>query len=60
MKLININWDTDEEDVDLPNEVEIPNEIIEGFNDEEELLDYLSDWLSNEYGFCHDGFNIKR
>ena len=25
----------------------------------EELLDYLSDWLSDEYGFCHDGFNIE-
>lgn len=59
MKLTNINWDTDGEDIDLPNEVEAPNEIVKDFNDEEELLDYLSDWLSDEYGFCHDGFNIE-
>ena len=57
MKAINIIWDIyDEEneniDVDLPNEVEIPNDIAKLDEDE------ISDWLSDEYGFCHYGFSI--
>lgn len=27
--------------------------------DEYELLDAISDYLSDEYGFCHDGFEYK-
>ena len=26
--------------------------------DEDDLLDDISDWLSDEYGFCHDGFEL--
>lgn len=64
MKAVNIQWDTDDEewgdtiisDViymladELPTEVEIPK----GMTDEEEI----SDWLSNEFGFCHNGFEL--
>lgn len=53
LKAINIKWDTDgDEEVlqDLPTGVEIP----EGMYDEEEI----SDWLSDEYGFCHYGFEL--
>lgn len=52
MKAINIQWDVDEkEDLEfLPDEIEIPN----GINDEEEISDYISD----ETGFCHKGFEI--
>lgn len=25
----------------------------------EALADYIGDWLSDEYGYCHDGFEIK-
>lgn len=52
-----ISWDTDGEDVDLPAEVEVevPAEIVD-FGDEEY---YISDWLSDEYGFCHNGFLFK-
>ena len=49
----NIKWDTDgnSELLDiLPKEVVIPNSIT----DEDEI----SDWLSDEYGFCHLGFDI--
>lgn len=35
---------------DLPDEIEIPEEIV----DEEDV----SDWLSDEYGFCHRGFEL--
>ena len=49
MKAINIKWDTDNEMIDLPTEVEIP----EGYS-EDEVADYLSD----EYGYCIFNFDI--
>lgn len=53
MKAINIKWDFDtEEDLEgLPTEIEIPD----GMTDEEEISDYISD----ETGFCHYGFELK-
>ena len=58
MKAVNIKWDTDG-DMELleglPTEVEIPDYLI---TDEDDLLDDISDWLSDEYGFCHDGFEL--
>lgn len=53
MKAINIKWDTDgdmELLEQLPTEIEIP----EGMMDKEEISDYLTD----ETGFCHEGFEI--
>lgn len=52
MKAINIDWDVDYEgDREfLPTEIEIPN----GMTDEDEISDYLSD----ETGFCHNGFEL--
>ena len=47
MKAINIKWATDGEDVQLPNEMEIPSNI-----EEDEVTDYLSDetgWLVESY-----------
>ena len=52
MKAINILWDTDGEEVNLPNEIEIPDWIDE--NDDDEISDYLSDVT----GFCYFGFEI--
>ena len=49
MKAINIKWDTDDQVVDLPIEVEIP----EGYS-EDDVADYLSD----EYGYCVFSFDI--
>lgn len=59
MKAINIKWDIDLEDdetyeealkdCELPTEVEISYDV-----DEEDI----SDWLSDEYGFCHAGFEL--
>ena len=28
-------------------------------DDEDQLLDDISDWLSDTYGYCHFGFEIK-
>lgn len=53
MKATNIEWDVDDlEDLDyLPTEIEIP----EGMIDEEEISDYISD----ETGFCHNGYVLE-
>lgn len=49
MVAMNIKWDTDGEEVDLPSVVEIPQEVCN---------EAISDWLSDEYGFCHTGFEL--
>ena len=56
-RVYDIDWDTDGEDVDLPDEVvvDVPDEIV-GYGDDGDVNDYISDWLSDEYGFCHNGF----
>ena len=48
MKAYDIEWETDGEDVELPTEIEIPEDM----EDEDEISDYLS----NLVGFCHKGF----
>lgn len=52
MKAVEIKWDVDnEKELDqLPVEMEIP----EGFETAEEISDYISD----ETGFCHGGFRL--
>lgn len=68
MKAINIKWDVTDgaEDMTkkemneilstLPTEVEIPDHLI--VDDIDDLYDGVSDWLSDEYGFCHFGFDL--
>lgn len=62
LKAVDIKWDVTDDDIDesddkaceilesLPTEMNIP----EGMTD----LDEISDWLSDETGFCHDGFRL--
>lgn len=51
MKAVNIAWDVDdEEDVALPEEIDIPD----GMTDEDEISDYLSEVT----GYCHLGFTL--
>lgn len=50
MKAINIIWDTDGENIELPNEIELPFGMV----DEDEISDYISD----QTGFCHCGFEL--
>lgn len=52
MKAINILWDTDGEDVTLPTEIEIPDNI------DPENEDAISDYISDVTGFCHKGFGL--
>lgn len=51
LRATNIAWDTDDEIVDLPNSIEIPEDIT----DEDKISDYLSDLT----GFCHKGFTLE-
>lgn len=46
-----VDWDTDDEEVNLPKEVILPVGI-----DEEDIADYLSDLT----GFCHKGFVLSQ
>lgn len=52
MKAVNIIWDIDDtEDLKfLPTEIDIPS----GITDEDEISDYIT----NETGFCHCGFKL--
>lgn len=48
---INIKWDMDDDDsTELPETMEIP----EGMEDEDEISDYLSE----QTGYCHKGFDL--
>lgn len=50
MKIESIVWETDNQEVDLPSEVDVPNYL-----DEFEIADYLSD----EYGWLVKSFEIN-
>lgn len=59
MKAFNILWDVDsKKDLEfLPTEIQIPDDIAyDGNGDINE--DAISDYISNETGFCHCGFEI--
>lgn len=70
MKATNINWDvtdgTEEMTEDeiqevlstLSTEVEIPSYITDSAEDDD-IEEIISDWLSDTYGFCHNGFDIQ-
>ena len=64
LKAINIKWDTDgDKEVfnELPTEMIVPDELEEMFKkDREYALEEISDWLSEETGFCHAGFEIEK
>lgn len=64
LKAINIKWDTDgdmEVSNELPTEMIIPDELEEMYKkDREYALEEISDWLSDETGFCHDGFKVVK
>lgn len=68
-----IKWDTDgDQDTfdSLPQNVILPCKFSkEKYEDENgvfgkaemiEMQDDISDWLSNEYGFCHGGFELTQ
>lgn len=64
LKAINIKWDTDgDKEVlqDLPTEMIIPDYLEDCYSsDREYTMEEISDWLSEETGFCHSGFEIVK
>lgn len=64
LKAINIKWDTDgDKEVlnEFPTEMIIPNELEELYKkDREYALEEISDWLSDETGFCHGEFEVVK
>ena len=62
LKAVDIKWDVTDDDTDEMNDEaceileSLPTEMIipEGMTD----LDEISDWLSDETGYCHDGFRL--
>ena len=57
VKIYNIEWDIDEDD-----DTVLPTEIVNEFDyhgDNDELSDNISDWVSDEYDYCHEGFNYE-
>ena len=64
MKVVKIKWDTDGDMKmlkSLPKEIDISDEfdVKDCEDDQDQLLDDISDWLSDTYGYCHFGFEIK-
>lgn len=55
-KAIDIEWETDGYDVDLPTEMKIPECFIGEDGIDEEAV---SDWISDETGWLHNGFRIE-
>ncbi len=64
LKAINIKWDTDgdmEVFNDLPTEMIIPDELEKLYKEDSEYaFEEISDYLSDEIGFCHAGFEIEK
>ena len=57
----NIEWDTDNDKAlfnQLPKEIEIPEEVWEEYEDRQDE-DIISDYLSDDTGFCLFGFDLK-
>lgn len=53
MKAVDIIWETDGEEIDLPTEVELPSDFDR--DDEDAITDYLSD----EYGWLVISYEIE-
>lgn len=57
VKIFDIEWDIDEDD-----DTALPTEIVNEFDykgDNDELEENISDWLTDEYEYCHEGFNYE-
>ena len=66
VRIYNIKWDIDEEDYsnEENEKLNLPNEVTHTFyehNDinDEDLLDEIADWLSDEYGFCVNELEVE-
>lgn len=69
-KVFNILWDVDdagENDLEAQEVLDtLPKEVIVNvtsedadLNDRIQIADYISNYLSDEFGFCHNGYEFK-
>jgi len=56
----NIDYDTDNEDVSLPQSLEISVPNTKGLLDIVFIEGYISDEITNITGFCHFGFEFEQ
>lgn len=59
-KIVDIKWDTDGDKAlfdSLPQEIILPEQFCT--EDRDDYLDEVSEWLSDEYGYCQSGFRIQ-
>lgn len=59
VEITNIDWDTDDEKVDLPSTETLPIEDLTDADDGELVEEEIADWLSDQYGWCVNGFNYE-
>ena len=58
---VSVSWDTTDgegnklKDVELPEKVDIPDEVALDYRVEKDES-YITDYLSDEYGFCVNGW----
>lgn len=60
--VVNIKWDTDGDDElfdSLPEEIILPVQFASVAEDED-CLDDISEWISDKYGYLHNGFSIRK
>ena len=56
LKAVNIKWDVTDDDIDEMDDEAC--EILESLPTEMIIPEGISDWLSDETGYCHDGFRL--
>ena len=42
----------------LPTNIDVPQELIDETEDRQELAEYMTDYISDEYGFCIGGYTF--
>lgn len=62
-KVSKIKWDVDNKS-DIKNlpktmTVEVTSYDVDDITDEYEVEDFISDYITDEIGFCHDGFEME-
>lgn len=61
-KIVDIKWDTDGDKAlfdSLPQKIILPEQFCTEDKDDYDYLDEVSEWLSDEYGYCQSGFRIQ-
>lgn len=63
VKFMGVDWDADRVSIE---ESGLKRDFIENVEiyvsdnaDDDEIADALSDWLSDEFGYCHNGFDFE-